>query len=396
MKISRSIAVVVFLIFAMVTVTLAHPGFARKYRMSCNTCHQPAPKLKDFGEEFAGNAFVMEGEEPARFHPETGDDLLLLQALPPIGMRMDAYFQAYPGAEDGHVTNDFQFPYLVKFITGGRLTPSVAYYFYAYLSERGEVAGVEDAYLYFRDFLGSPIGLAVGQFQVSDPLFKRELRLTYEDYEIYTTTVGRIPLDLGYDRGFMASYTAPFGSDFVFETVNGNGLREAEGRPFDQDSFKNLFLRWSHGFPLIRIGAFGYYGETINGQTNITQMYGPDLTLSTDRLEINLQYLWRKDDNPMLIGNPGETVTTHGGLGEVIYAPRADRSRWYLIGLYNYRTSNLLDEYALNPGQFDLEYHSASLAWTYLIARNFRLLTEYNYNLTEEAHRMTVGFVSAF
>ena len=35
--------------------SLAIPAFARKYRFSCNTCHVAPPKLKAYGDEFAGN-----------------------------------------------------------------------------------------------------------------------------------------------------------------------------------------------------------------------------------------------------------------------------------------------------------------------------------------------------
>jgi hypothetical protein len=35
----------------------AIPAFARKYGVSCQLCHAPAPKLNAFGEQFAGNGF---------------------------------------------------------------------------------------------------------------------------------------------------------------------------------------------------------------------------------------------------------------------------------------------------------------------------------------------------
>jgi hypothetical protein len=43
----------------LATDALAIPAFARKYDMSCTTCHAPFPKLKPFGEEFAGNGFQL-------------------------------------------------------------------------------------------------------------------------------------------------------------------------------------------------------------------------------------------------------------------------------------------------------------------------------------------------
>ena len=69
----------------------AIPAFARKYRMSCTTCHAPVPRLKEYGETFAGNAFRLEDQEPKRFYPDTGDELLTLQRELPIAVRFDAY-----------------------------------------------------------------------------------------------------------------------------------------------------------------------------------------------------------------------------------------------------------------------------------------------------------------
>ena len=45
----------------------AIPAFARKYKLSCSTCHVAVPKLKPYGEEFAANGFILpKGEEPKR------------------------------------------------------------------------------------------------------------------------------------------------------------------------------------------------------------------------------------------------------------------------------------------------------------------------------------------
>ena len=38
----------------------------------------------------------------------------------------------------------------------------------------------------FNNVFGSELDISVGQFQVSDPLFKRELRLPFEDYQVYS------------------------------------------------------------------------------------------------------------------------------------------------------------------------------------------------------------------
>ena len=70
------------------------------------------------------------------------------------------------------------------------------------------------------------LDFTVGQFQVSDPLFKRELRLTKDDYYIYKVKPGHSDVDLTYDRGVMLSYGFDSGTDIVLEIINGNGIGE--------------------------------------------------------------------------------------------------------------------------------------------------------------------------
>jgi hypothetical protein len=60
----------------------------------------------------------------------------------------------------------------------------------------------------FTDIASSGVSLIAGQFQVSDPLFKRELRLEYEDYQPYRVRVGLTTADLTYDRGFTGPLVA--------------------------------------------------------------------------------------------------------------------------------------------------------------------------------------------
>ena len=55
---------------AAITVMLspaafATPGFARKYEMSCNTCHTAWPNLNEFGREFWTNGFRLESGHTA-------------------------------------------------------------------------------------------------------------------------------------------------------------------------------------------------------------------------------------------------------------------------------------------------------------------------------------------
>lgn len=122
------------------------PAFARKYDMSCNVCHSPVPKLKPYGDEFAANGFRLPDKEPPRFTRETGDDKLLLMRELPLALRLDAStsYQSERTPEQ-----DFATPFVLKILSGGLITKEVSYYLYFLFNERGKVAGIEDALLYF-------------------------------------------------------------------------------------------------------------------------------------------------------------------------------------------------------------------------------------------------------
>ncbi len=189
----------------------AIPAFARQYGVSCALCHAPAPRLTEFGEQFASNGFRLAPDEEPVDSVDTGDDQLQLMADIPLAIRLDAYVQGT--TRDDRPATDLQTPWAIKLLSGGRIAEKVSYYLYFFMSERGEVAGLEDAIVQFSDLGGSGIDLVVGQFQVSDPLLKRELRLEYEDYQAYRVRVGDASADLTYDRGITVGYSPLGGGD---------------------------------------------------------------------------------------------------------------------------------------------------------------------------------------
>src|SRR6056297_1591976 len=223
----------------------AIPAFARKYRLSCTTCHAPAaPALKPYGDDFAGNGFRLEDEQSPRYYTETGDTKLSLIRELPVAVRLEGFVN-YNLA--GNEKTDFAAPYLMKFMSGGEISEKLSYYFYFYFSERGEVAGVEDAFLMYNNLFGIDFDIALGQFQVSDPLFKRELRLSLEDYILYTSQIGLSDITLKYDRGMMLTYGFETGTDIIFEVVNGNGIPERRLNLFDKDKYKSYFAKIAQG-----------------------------------------------------------------------------------------------------------------------------------------------------
>jgi hypothetical protein len=380
------------------TSASAIPAFARKYRVSCQLCHNPFPALTDFGNQFAGNGFRMAFDEEPRDTIATGDDLLTLPANLPLAIRLDAYAQLY---SDGKAATDFQMPYTLKLLSGGTLGKKLSYYIYFLLAERGEVAGVEDAFIYWNDIGGKPVDLAVGQFQVSDPIFKRELRLEVMDYAIYKVLVGLQPANLTYDRGFMASADLA-GFTITGTLVNGDGIPVANDLfRYDNDANKNLFGHISRDLGShARLGLMGYTGHQ-NGeaygapdQSNAISMWGVDATFGAGILQLNLQYIARTDTEADFV--PGEaTVDTKGGFAELLARPVG--SRWYGYGLYNYidASAPVLNVKVGVPVGVD-EYESIAVGGGYLVYRNFRLYGEYGYDFNNELNRVTAGFTTAF
>ncbi len=240
----------------------------------------------------------------------------------------------------------------------------------------------------------------MGQFQVCDPMFKRELRLERFDYEILATRVGRSGVDLTYDRGLIFNGHAPAKVDIMLMVLNGNGIDPAEGEQFDRDNYKNLALRIVRPFGKTRIGLFGYSGREREpgsegaGTTNAMTYWGPDVVMDLgEKWAVSLEYLERRDDDPRFVGDESPTYRTRGGFAEVHYFPQGQDGRWVLSALYNKITS---DFEPADPEDADPDYESASLTMNYLLARNLRGIFEVGRDLQEDRTRVSFGLSTAF
>lgn len=388
-----------FVIFIFVAGQLqAIPAFARKYRLSCTTCHAPsAPALKPYGDDFAGNGFRLEDAQSPRYYTETGDAKLSLLRELPFAIRLEGFVN-YNLA--GNEKTDFASPYLIKLISGGAISDHLSYYFYFFFHERGEVAGVEDAFLMYNNLLGIDFDFYIGQFQISDPLFKRELRLSLEDYALYTSQIGTSGINMTYDKGVMLTLGLASGTSVTLDLINGNGIGAARNRVFDNDKYKNLMARISQGLgDIISVGAFVYTGKEalenneVSAITNKIFMWGPDVTIiPSDKWTLKAQYLQRKDSEIFYNMNSAENMTdvnTNGVMAELTFSPKGDQSDWYLLGLYNWVESDFNSA----------DYQSATFHAGYLLRRNVRLAVEYTLNVTRNDNKfstISLGFISAF
>jgi hypothetical protein len=382
---------VLLLIFVPEENSSAIPAFARKYQISCQVCHAPAiPRLKAFGEEFAGNGFRMTDYESPRYYIPVGDDRLSLFRELPVAVRLDG-FVSYNFDKSGQA--DFASPYILKLLSGGEISDKVSYYFYFLMNEGGSIVGVEDAFLMYHDLFNTGINFYIGQFQASDPLFKGELRYTMEEYKIYDVAPGNSNANLKYERGIVLEKPFSTGTTLTAEIINGCGIDKPV---FDTDKNKNVLLRLSQELgDYLSIGMFTYTGkenlsDTTAYFTNKIMMIGPDVKVNFgDKFILNLQYVKRTDSEVFNWSDEMsyKDVSTQGGIAEIIYSPKGDMSTWYLTGLVNWVDSDI-DE---------LDYSSATLHAGYLLRRNLRLVSEYTYQFSGASYsRVNVGFVTAF
>ncbi len=364
----------------------AIPAFARRYEVSCTLCHGPFPRLKPYGEAFAGRGYALEpGTEPAPTTADTGDELLQLPKDFPLSLRFDGFAQL----QGRSPSVDFQAPFMVKLLAGGRIADKVGFFAYLILEE-GEPIGFEDAYVQFSDVFRLPLDLIVGQFQIADSIVKRELRLERLDYAILTARVGGEGgsiVDLTYDRGLAAVlHTGPV--DSVLTVTNGNGIGEAvrEG-VFDKDPYKNFSLHVAAALGPVRVGALGFVGKErgSTGRLNTTWYAGPDLVVNLGEwASLTGVYLERHDTDPTFSG--AGAVRTRGGFAEAVVFPGGIDGRWALSAIYNKVRSG-------DPGA-EAESAGAALSWLY--RRNIRLVAEVDRDVREEAWIGSLGTVAAF
>jgi hypothetical protein len=385
----KKFVITILAIIALAQTAAAIPAFARKYGYSCEICHAPVPRLKAFGEEFMDNGYRIPDKEPPRATIDTGDPTLLLQRELPLAMRFDGYLAYEPNSA---VKSDFRMPFAMKIVSGGNISEHVSYYAYFVMSEDSKVVGIEDAYLYLHDLFGTPLSLSVGQFRISDPIKATETRLTVENYMLFKFRVGESKLSLSYDRGIIAGYGTNFGTDFVLQLVNGNGIDEEE--IFDSDKYKSVVYRAAQNLwkDNIRIGILGYAGkeEGDGGATNSVTYFGPDVRLRLPNAELLFEYVHRTDSNPLFVraefAPGGISHTTDAYLAEAVIAPRGDKSKTFYTVAYNRVDSSLAS----------VDYQTLTFNVSHLLRRNLRLVAEYTHDLNGDFHRFMSGLMTAF
>ena len=386
------------LLSLVIKAALAMPVFARQYNVPCGTCHSAFPRLNDFGEQFIKNNFRLDNwREQTTIN--MGNDRLALPKFPPFAIRMQSYVQGRQGEEIDPLTGftnndsdvDFQTPYLIKLLSSAPLSDHITYYFYGIFAEKGGNGEtvIEDAWFRYDDAFSSGVSTQLGQFQVSDLMFPREIRLTFQDYMIYRMA------GITYDRGILFdSDIGPLGLGLGI--VNGNGISanfdvNSPGfrRPdnlFDNDTNKSVFARMSTDIGPVSLGLFGLSGKQKSAAGAAGEMIG---IRDTDKHIIGIdasghfgskanwyaQFLWNEWDG-FLDSAPNRAYRWTGMFAGVDYIAN---DRWTYSLLLNYADAHDFD----NTGTIyeGIDIRTLTLTASYYFMQNLKGVFEINGDL---------------
>lgn len=374
----------------------AMPVFARKYDMSCAACHSAFPKLNEFGEYFADNNMRLPNWRDSTV--SGGDDMLALPDSVPLALRAQAYVQAREASnidvetgEEITADTDIQSPYLIKLLSGAPLSDHITYYFYAIFAEKGgngEVV-VEDAWFRHDDVFGTNIGMMLGQFQVSDLMFAREVRLPFQDYVAYRLA------GLTYERGILFDYAlGPV--DLALGWVNGNGIDDnfainspgykRPDRLFDNNNGKAVFGRVGTDIAGVNAGLFGYSGS----QKNATDPAGLGVgERDTDKISYGLDLSGKIGDKvywyAQLLQNQWDGFlqadTNYRWFGSFAGLDYIHSDRWAYSLLYNYNDAN--DFKNTDTVYEGIDMNSLTFTAAYYFMRNVKGVIELNLDLLD-------------
>jgi len=382
---------------------LAMPVFARQYDLSCNACHVAYPRLNAFGEAFAGKMNMRLPDWRSRMAVQSQDDQLALPKSPPFAVRAQANVQAREGEEIDPVTGptgndsslDFQSPYLIKLLSSAPLSDHLTYYFYGIFAEKGANGEViiEDAWFRHDDAFGTGVAAQLGQFQLSDLMFPRETRMTFQDFMVYRMA------GVTYERGLLFSRELG-GVDAALGFVNGNGVNanftinspgyRRPDRLFDNDTTKTVFGRLGTDIGPVGAGLFFASGQQKNATGPAGTGTGPR---DTDKRVLGLdvsgeiggrwfwfaQALWNRWEGFL---DPAVDYEWSGAFAGVDYVPGG---RWAYSALLNYADAgDLAGTDTIYEG---IDMRTLTFTASYYFMRNVKGLVELNVDLLDEQPR---------
>jgi len=313
-KLEKSLVGVIALFFTFLFLivftesTKAVPSFARRYKLSCNTCHTVFPALNEYGRLFRAKGYrlpgaggTIAGEDPIGLGTEVespGAKKPLEIPFIDIPATSVASFQVisdYVYRPDDEVTNEFTGISSVGLIFGAAMGNRFSFFGNIALVEDGKFEGIDRLFLQYNRALG--FNIRVGQFEpraISFSNHRRLLRITTYLNGVFPMIpaqnfFGFSPNQKGIEAFGRLSGPASFGEfDYAVGLINGEpggafeALEEVEGPvgalvreleeayeesggEFDLNNSKDFYGRLNYNLWLrgaFSLGSFLYKGKS--------------------------------------------------------------------------------------------------------------------------------------
>ena len=350
------------------------PAFARKYKTSCQTCHNGFPKLNAFGEAFRRNGYQFPGgadpeyikEDPVSLGSEGNKkafpDAIWPGSLPgssPISLFLNGEMNYNPKTDPR-----FTFDGLgnsIEAVAGGTLGEDLSFWGQAGLNSDGTLE-LNRIFLVFSNILGDKYAFntRVGVFEpglfsfsthrawmegywLTTRPFSDDMGWTIEEFQKGIEVNGMLQSRFGYSAGVVEGFGGLHNDKdyYAHITYKFNGL------PLDGITEGGPALNNPQPYidNSLTLGGFIYHGNAQIGpdtspQANGYTMAGGDVNAYYDRFNIFGGVGIRHDENPFLgtLGKSANTTVWFTELDVVAYP-------WLLPGIrFESWNSNTLDQ----------------------------------------------------
>jgi hypothetical protein len=319
------------------------PAFARKYRTSCQTCHNGFPKLTAFGDAFRRNGYQFPGgtdpeyvkEEPVSLGSEGNKkafpDAVWPGTLPgssPLALLLN-------GEVDYNPKTDPRFTFSglgnsIEAVAAGTLGEDLSFWGHAILTGDGTVE-LNRIFLIFSNLVGNNMALnaRIGAFEpglfsfsthrawmegfwLTTRPFSDDMAWSIEEFQKGVEVNGIIQGRFGYSAGIVEGFGGPH-SDKDFYA---HATYKFQGLPLDGATEGGPAINNAQPYidNSLTLGAFVYRGNASLGPDSATQgngftMGGGDLNAYYDRVNLFGGFGIRHDEQPFL-GTPGQSANT--------------------------------------------------------------------------------------
>ncbi len=328
------------------------PAFARKYKTSCQTCHNGFPKLNAFGEAFRRNGYQFPGgtdaeyikEDPVSLGSEGNKkafpDAIWPGTLPgssPISLFLNGEVDYNPGSNPNNAdltsVPRFSFGGLgnsIEAVAAGTLGEDLSFWGHGILNSDGTVE-LNRMFLIFSNVLSDNMNfnIKIGVFEpglfsfsthrawmegywITTRPFSDDMGWTLEETQKGIEVNGILQGRFGYNLGIVEGFGNPHsGKDFY-----GHVTYKLQGLPLDGVTEGGPAINNSQPYidNSLTLGAFVYRGNASLGSDPTTQenqftMGGGDVNAYYDRFNLFGGVGVRHDEHPFL-GSPTQSANS--------------------------------------------------------------------------------------